>query len=60
MEEKLEELLEELDHEGEGKIDIVDFVTYVIKNELKLNNWKKCQNSLENMVKIISKDSKII
>lgn len=38
MEEKLEELLEELDHEGEGKIDIVDFVTYVIKNELKLNN----------------------
>ncbi len=38
MEEKLEEIFQEIDHEGEGKIDIVDFVTYAIKNELKLNN----------------------
>ena len=38
MEDNLEEIFEELDQEGEGKINIVDFVTHVIRNQLKLNN----------------------
>lgn len=37
MEDILDDLLEELDPDGEGKVDIVDFVTHLIRSELKLN-----------------------
>ncbi len=37
MEDILDDLLEDLDPDGEGKVDIVDFVTHLIRSQLKLN-----------------------
>lgn len=33
---KIEDILEELDADDEGLIDIADFVNFIIKSELKL------------------------